>query len=135
MISFYPGPSRVHEKVPAYVKDAYKAGIMSINHRSDDFIRISKRTVSLLRQKLGVPSDYMVFFTSSATECWEIIAQSLISGNSLHHFNGAFGQKWFEYTRRLHPEGAAAFPFQVNDELSPATIRPVNRRRHLPDAK
>jgi Serine-pyruvate aminotransferase/archaeal aspartate aminotransferase len=124
MISFYPGPSRVHDKVPAYVKDAYKEGIMSINHRSDDFIRISKRTVTLLKQKLGIPSGYMIFFTSSATECWEIIAQSLITGKSLHHFNGAFGQKWFEYTRRLHPEGATPFPFDVNEALNLEGVRP-----------
>ncbi len=124
MISFYPGPSRVHDEIPAYVKDAYKAGIMSINHRSDDFIRISKRTIMLLRQKLGVPADYMVFFTSSATESWEIIAQSLITKKSLHLFNGAFGQKWFDYTRRLHPSGAVASAFGVNDELSHDSIQP-----------
>jgi phosphoserine aminotransferase len=122
MISFYPGPSRVHDRIPAYVKEAYTNGIMSINHRSDDFIKISKKTISLLRQKLGVPSDYMVFFTSSATECWEIIAQSLITERSVHLFNGAFGQKWFEYTRRLHPDGAVALAFDVNDELSPASV-------------
>lgn len=123
MISFYPGPSRVHDKIPAYVKDAYKAGIMSINHRSDDFIKISKRTVGLLKQKLGLPKEYMVFFTSSATECWEIIAQSLITKRSLHLFNGAFGQKWFEYTRRLHPNGAVPVPFGVNDELLPSSLQ------------
>lgn len=123
MISFYPGPSRVHDEIPAYVKDAYKAGILSINHRSDDFVRISKRTISLLRQKLGVPTDYMVFFTSSATESWEIIAQSLITHKSLHLFNGAFGQKWFDYTRRLHPAGAVAAAFGVNDELSTQSVQ------------
>ena len=122
MISFYPGPSRVHDRIPVYVKEAYTNGIMSINHRSDDFIKISKRTISLLRQKLSVPSDYMVFFTSSATECWEIIAQSLITERSLHLFNGAFGQKWFEYTRRLHPDRAVALAFDVNEALSPAAV-------------
>ena len=41
MISFYPGPSRVYDEIPLYVKDAFKAGIMSINHRSDEFVQVA----------------------------------------------------------------------------------------------
>jgi phosphoserine aminotransferase len=116
MISFYPGPSRVHDEIPEYVKEAYKEGILSINHRSEAFTNISEKTILLLREKLGIPDDFTVFFTSSATECWEIIAQSLIKTKSYHLFNGAFGQKWFEYTKRLHP-GAVANPFSINDHI------------------
>ena len=102
MISFYPGPSRVHDEIPGYVQDAHELGVMSINHRSEAFMAISERTVSLLKQRLNIPSDYTIFYTSSATECWEIIAQSLITDKSYHLYNGAFGQKWHEYTHRLH---------------------------------
>ena len=45
----------------------------------------------------------MIFFASSATECWEIIAQSLLKKESIHIYNGAFGEKWFDYTHRLRP--------------------------------
>ncbi|HEY0654997.1 MAG TPA: aminotransferase class V-fold PLP-dependent enzyme [Chryseosolibacter sp.] len=110
MISFYPGPSKVHNEIPKYVKDACRKGILSINHRSPEFMKIYERTVKLLREKLDVPSDYKVFFTSSATECWEIIAQSLVSKRSYHIFNGAFGQKWFEYSNKIK-SGARQFPF------------------------
>src|SRR5688572_15863826 len=113
MTSFYPGPSRVHKEIPEYVKDAYKAGIMSINHRSDEFVKMSETTISLLKQKLNIPKNYTVFFTSSATECWEIIAQSLVTDRSYHIYNGAFGQKWFDYTKRLHPL-AVPMPFDIN---------------------
>ena len=41
-------------------------------------------------------------FTSSATECWEIIVQSIVETGSLHVFNGSFGEKWFDYTSRLN---------------------------------
>jgi phosphoserine aminotransferase len=116
MISFYPGPSRVHNEIPQYVKDAAKLGIMSINHRSDDFVKMSERTIRLLKTKLGIPKNYTVFFTTSATECWEIIAQSLITDKSYHLYNGSFGQKWFDYTNRLHP-GAMPMPFEVNESL------------------
>lgn len=116
MISFYPGPSRVHDEIPSYVKDAFNKGIMSINHRSEGFMEISKRTITLLREKLNIPKDYTIFFTSSATECWEIIAQSMVRTSSYHIYNGAFGQKWFDYSRRLHPD-AASYSFSFNDKI------------------
>ncbi len=119
MISFYPGPSRVHNEIPKYVKDAYKLGIMSINHRSPTFVKMSEKVITLLKKKLNIPKNYTIFYTSSATECWEIIAQSLITEKSYHLYNGAFGQKWFDYTKRLHPK-AEGISFQINDTLDPS---------------
>lgn len=110
MISFYPGPSRIHTQVPAYVKEAAQAGVLSMNHRSKEFMTLCKNTSALLKQRLRIPKDYVVLYTSSATECWEIIAHSVIENESFHFFNGAFGQKWFDYTQRLRP-GAKAIPF------------------------
>jgi phosphoserine aminotransferase len=104
MISFYPGPSQVYKKIPKYTRDAYEEGILGINHRSKEFIKLSKKTISLLHEKLNIPSDYSVFFVSSATESWEIIAQSLIKNRSIHVFSGAFGAKWYNYTKHLHPD-------------------------------
>jgi phosphoserine aminotransferase len=121
MISFYPGPSRVHDEIPKYVKDAFTAGIMSINHRSDDFVNMSEKTIKLLKQKLNIPRNYTVFFTSSATECWEIIAQSIVTDKSYHLYNGSFGQKWFDYTKRIHPF-AEPLPFDVNEKLDPKKL-------------
>lgn len=114
MISFYPGPSRIHDEIPAYVTDAYNEGILSASHRSDAFVALSKQTIELLQEKLRIPNDYTVFFTSSATECWEIIAQSLIKDKSHHFYNGAFGQKWFDYTKRLR--NAESLPFNLNEK-------------------
>jgi len=121
MISFYPGPSKVHDKLPAFVKDAHTLGIMSINHRSPEFVKMSARTIRLLKQKLGIPKPYTVFFTGSATECWEIIAQSLIVQKSYHLYNGPFGQKWFEYTSRLHPQ-AIPISFALNEKPDPKKL-------------
>lgn len=124
MISFYPGPSRVHEEIPKYVKDAYQQGILSINHRSDAFMNISKKAVTLLKKRLRIPEDYTVLYTSSATECWEIIAQSVVTGSSYHLFNGAFGKKWFDYTRRL-ARGAKSFPFSQEALIEPRQLKGV----------
>ncbi len=122
MISFYPGPSRVHDEIPKYVNDAFTLGIMSINHRSEDFVKMSEKTIRLLHEKLNIPKNYTVFFTGSATECWEIIAQSVITDQSFHLYNGAFGQKWFDYTHRLR-QGARGIPFNREEKLNPANIK------------
>ncbi|MEX2335980.1 MAG: aminotransferase class V-fold PLP-dependent enzyme [Fulvivirga sp.] len=116
MITFYPGPSRVYEQIPDYVQEAYDQGILSINHRSKPFTEMCAHTIGLMRSKLHIPEDYTVLFTSSATECWEIIAQSLIDVNSYHFFNGAFGKKWFDYTKKLKPY-AIGYQFDPEQEL------------------
>jgi phosphoserine aminotransferase len=119
MISFYPGPSRVYDEIPKYVADAARVGIMSMNHRSDEFVAISKKTIGLLKDKLGIPKNYTIFFTSSATECWEIIAQSWVK-ESVHLYSGAFGEKWYDYTTRLKP--TQAFPFDREKKLKASTL-------------
>jgi phosphoserine aminotransferase len=121
MISFYPGPSKIYGEIPLYVKDAHKKGILSMNHRSDEFIDLSETTIKLLKDKLNIPRNFTIFFTSSATECWEIIAQSLISDRVYHLYNGAFGQKWYDYTKRLKPL-AMPLPFGLTDKLDPKKL-------------
>ena len=125
MLSFYPGPSRVYDKIPQYVRDAFKAGMLSINHRSPEFVRMSEHTITLLKERLEIPGDYTVFYTSSATECWEIIAQSVVKDRSLHIFNGAFGRKWFEYTRRLHPD-AQPLPFEQEQAVDVEQLKAID---------
>lgn len=122
MISFYPGPSRVHDEIPNYVKDAARLGIMSMNHRSPEFVAMSKKTIDILKKKLNIPKDYTVFFTSSATECWEIIAQSWLTEKSYHLYNGSFGQKWFEYTQKIKSE-ATGKPFDREVELNAGELK------------
>lgn len=113
MITFYPGPSKVYPQVEQYLSDAYQSGILSVNHRSEPFMAMLKETVASMKSKLEIPEEYEIYFGSSATECWEIIAQSLISTKSLHVFNGAFGEKWLEYTRKIRPE-AKGISFDIN---------------------
>jgi len=122
MISFYPGPSRVYSKIPTYCQDAYKAGILSVNHRSKEFMKLYQDTVSILKQKLKIPRSYTILFTSSATENWEILAQSLTKKASFHIYNGAFGEKWFNYASSFHP-GNRKYSFDLNNELSTDQIK------------
>jgi len=116
MTSFYPGPSQVYKDIPKYVNEAYQKGILGVNHRSEEFMQLYSDTVSMLKEKLYVPDDYQVYFTSSSTECWEIIAQSLINTTSYHFYNGAFGEKWFKYTQKIHPT-CIGYRFNIDAEL------------------
>lgn len=119
MISFYPGPSRVYDGIPNYVKAAYRKGILSMNHRSDEFVDLCKKTIDLLKEKLSVPDDYKIFFLTSATECWEVITQSVINSKSHHIYSGAFGEKWFDYTRKIRPE-AESHQFGREETIDPS---------------
>lgn len=119
MITFYPGPSKVYPQVEKYLSAAYQSGILSVNHRSEPFMALLKKTIDLMKSKLDIPADYEVYFCSSATECWEIIAQSLVASKSLHVYNGAFGEKWLEYTQKLKP---AASGLSFDSNALPATV-------------
>lgn len=100
-LNFYPGPSRVYDKVPEWTKEAFEKGILSINHRSDTFVNISQKVHDLLKDRLNIPQDYQIFYISSATEAWEIILQSLVEKETLHIHNGAFGEKWAMYAEKI----------------------------------
>lgn len=108
MLTFYPGPSKVYPQVADYAADAVREGIVSLNHRSAAFMAIVQETFRLLHEKLAIPTDYNIALVSSATECWEIIAQSLTAEASLHPHSqprpdGAFGKKWAEYAYKIKP--------------------------------
>ncbi|MFN3852638.1 MAG: aminotransferase class V-fold PLP-dependent enzyme [Spirosomataceae bacterium] len=113
MITFYPGPSKLYPKIETYLQDGFRSGILQMNHRSEGFMDMLKECIGLLKKKLNIPAEYHVYFTSSATECWEIITQSLVAESSFHVFNGTFGQKWFEYTQKLKPM-AQSLHFEIN---------------------
>ncbi|MEQ8473332.1 MAG: aminotransferase class V-fold PLP-dependent enzyme [Marinoscillum sp.] len=146
--NFYPGPSRVYSNITEYIYEAYMDGIMSINHRSQEFMTLLRATKTELRIKLLIPEDYEIIFTSSATECWEIIAQSLTEKGSQHFYNGSFGEKWASYaseitkTRNVHfgineklPTGDIAMGFDVlcvtQNETSNATMIGMESMRML----
>jgi phosphoserine aminotransferase len=100
-MTFYPGPSKVYPQIAQYLQDAFAEGIFSVNHRSQEGMDITRGAIEGLHKKLNIPDDYHVYFISSATEAWEIIAQSLTRKKSLHFYNGAFGEKWSDYAEKL----------------------------------
>ncbi len=116
MISFYPGPSQLDAQVGKWMQEAVDQGILSINHRSDSFMEMMAQTKSALTRHLDIPSGFEIIFTSSATECWEMISQSALKGISLHIFNGAFGEKWYNYAHNIK-KGSEEYPFGLQEVL------------------
>ena len=113
-MTFYPGPSKVYPQVAKYLQEAFAEGILSVNHRSQEGMNIIRGAIEGLHEKLNIPDDYHVYFMSSATEAWEIIAQSLTREKSLHFYNGAFGEKWADYAEKLI-KSVERIPFELNE--------------------
>jgi len=114
MYTFNPGPSQVYPQVRQYLQDAFDEGWLSAPHRGERFTNLMRQTVQELKNKLHVPQDYTVFFMNSATECWEVLAQSLTPRKSFHLYSGAFGEKWHEYAKAIRP-ATVGYPFGIDE--------------------
>jgi phosphoserine aminotransferase len=120
-VSFYPGPSRIYSNIAEYIYEAYMSGILSANHRSEPFTQLMAETKKLLHEKLLIPDNYEICFVSSATECWEIVAQSLVRERMTVAYNGAFGQKWSDYAQSIVKK-ATSVSYGINEALPSAKI-------------
>lgn len=121
MITFAPGPSKVYDALPLYMQDAYNQGILSANHRSGVFMHLYQETEQLMREKLHMPDDYKLLFTSSATENWEIISQSIVEKASFHIYSGSFGKKWLEYAKHII-QGTTSLKLEANQAVDVAGL-------------
>ena len=100
-IFFTPGPSQLYFTVEEHLKKALKENIGSISHRSSQFKDIYKDADNGLRTLLGIPDNFSIVFTSSATEIWERTIQGCVIDNSLHFVNGAFSSKFHQTAELL----------------------------------
>jgi phosphoserine aminotransferase len=100
-INFTPGPSQLYFTVEDHVRTAFRDGIPTLSHRSKSFEKLYRDAVEGLRELLGVPGDYHIFFTGSATEIWERLIQNLVDEKSFHLVNGAFSKRFFEIAGQL----------------------------------
>ena len=122
MITFAPGPSKVYDSLPIYLNDAYQEGILSANHRSSAFMKLYQETEQLMRTKLHMPDDYKLLFTSSATENWEIISQSIVERASFHIYSGSFGKKWVEFAKHILPE-TVGLKIEANQSIDVSSLQ------------
>jgi phosphoserine aminotransferase len=101
IVNFTPGPSQIYFTVEDHVRHAFREGIPSLSHRTKEFEMLSKQATDGVKELLGIPSDFHVFFTSSATEIWERSIQNLVAHKSLHFVNGAFSKRYCEIAMQL----------------------------------
>ncbi len=100
-INFTPGPSQLYFTVEGHARTAFRDGIPTLSHRSKAFEKIFQEAVEGLRELLGLPTDYYIFFTGSATEIWERSIQNLADEKSFHLVNGSFSKRFFEIAAQL----------------------------------
>ncbi len=101
IVNFTPGPSQLYFTVEDHVRAAFREGVPSLSHRTSEFEIISKRATEGVKELLGVPSYFHVFFASSANEIWERSIQNLVAEKSLHFVNGAFSKRYCEIAAQL----------------------------------
>lgn len=98
---FTPGPAQLYPSVSQHIENALFKNVPSISHRSKAFQKIYQETDENLKQLLGIPSDFAVLFTSSATEIWQLILLNCVSKSSFHFVNGAFSQRFYDFSNLL----------------------------------
>ncbi|MEQ8471810.1 MAG: aminotransferase class V-fold PLP-dependent enzyme [Marinoscillum sp.] len=96
-IYFTPGPSQIYYTVPDHLKTAVSEDVMCISHRSGAFQKIFAEARQALRELLGVPDGYDIYFVSSANEIWERTVQCLVEESSHHFVNGSFAKKFYQF--------------------------------------
>lgn len=124
-IFFTPGPAALYPSFEGHVLNALKENIGSMSHRGKQFQTIYQEADQNIRALLGVPQDFKIFFTGSATEIWERIIQNTVEKHSTHFVNGSFSSKFHEFSAELGntalklevPFGSG---FNVNDYQIPS---------------
>jgi len=96
-IFFTPGPSALYFTVEEHLKQATRAQVMEINHRSKQAEGYYKEASDNLKALMDIPEDYQIFFLSSATEIWERQLQNLVVEKSFHYCLGAFSNRFYDF--------------------------------------
>ena len=98
---FTAGPAQSYPTLETHLKPAWEKDILSINHRGTEFKIIYNSVRKELKDILGIPEEYEIFFFASANEIWERLIQNLVETTSFHFDNGAFGARFFWVAQQL----------------------------------
>ena len=101
MIFLTPGPTKTQSNLSNWLNEAIQTNVVNLSHRTKWFEDIFGEVVSKLRLLLSIPNDYVIAFTSSATEVWERSIQNLVVNESFHIINGEFSQRHSNFSNKL----------------------------------
>ncbi|MEN7549158.1 aminotransferase class V-fold PLP-dependent enzyme [Rapidithrix thailandica] len=96
-----PGPSELYFTVQDHLKTAIQEDVCSISHRSQAFMDIYQNTAARVKELLGVPEEYYLVFTNTATEVWERLIQNCAEKQTYHLVNGSFSKRFYEFSGLL----------------------------------
>ena len=106
--NFYAGPSILpkftEDQVVEAIKDFYGTGIsiMSISHRSKEFVAVMDETVSLFRELLNIPEGYHVLFLGSgASMQFTMVPMNLMNKKSAYLNTGSWANKAMKEARNF----------------------------------
>jgi len=98
--NFYAGPSILPEftedQVVKAIKDFYGTGIsiMSISHRSKEFVAVMEETMSLFRELLNIPEGYHVLFLGGgASMQFAMVPMNLMNKKAAYLNTGSWANK------------------------------------------
>ncbi|MBE9510657.1 MAG: 3-phosphoserine/phosphohydroxythreonine transaminase [Bacteroidetes bacterium] len=98
--NFYAGPSILPEftedQVVKAVKDFYGTGlsIMSISHRSKEFVAVMDETISLFRDMLNIPEGYHVLFLGGGASLqFAMVPMNLMNKKAAYLNTGSWAKK------------------------------------------
>jgi phosphoserine aminotransferase len=99
MITLNVGPSRLTDQTKKDLASAIEGNVAEISHRSEEFSRLSEMTIAELRKYLGIPDDFHVFYTSSATTAMQHAVNNCCSQSSFHFVCGSFSNLFFKVAK------------------------------------
>ncbi|SCA62656.1 Phosphoserine transaminase [Chlamydiales bacterium SCGC AG-110-M15] len=100
-LTFSPGPSKIHEETLEDIRELSRGMFLSTSHRSAAFTDMSRRAIEGMHDKLGIPSDYRIFYQASATGCMHTILGNVVKSRSQHFVNGAFSNRFYQFALDL----------------------------------
>jgi phosphoserine aminotransferase len=103
-LNFNVGPSAVSEDVKNDVREALDKNILSLSHRAKDFLLYFQSARANVKEFLGIPDGYTIYFVSSATECMEIIGRNLVDKKSAHYVFGSFSKRFANTLKKIGRE-------------------------------
>lgn len=116
-IYFTVGPSQVYPTLYKHLTKAVKTNILSLSHRGAEFKELFKNTTQGLKELLNIPTNFQIFFISSALESMERIIQSTTKKYSFHIITGSFGKAWANYAAQLGRK-TSTVTFSNTDEIN-----------------
>lgn len=115
--TFNPGPAQISKEVKRDIQKAMDTRIIELSHRSSEFTEMSKKAIEGIREYFGVPNDYKIFYSGSASELWAYILGNCVESKSYHFFNGNFSKQFYEtaVTKKLDCSPNEAEWGELND--------------------